>query len=142
MKLLVLVAFALLPLTLSYAQEPVIFAGGGTPLEFGHEDETFISKPDRLAVDTYENLYFTSEGRLLFMNKDTRMISILAGGGTEAFAEGMDARELEIVDNITITPNDELFINLGTRIVQLDPENHSLTTIAGTGVPGYLSALP
>ena len=137
MKLLVLVAFILLPFTLSYAQEPVVFAGGGTPLEFGHEDETFISKPDRLAVDSEENLYFTSEGRLLFMNKESRMISLLAGGGTESFTEGMDARELEIVDNITITPNDELFINLGTRIVQLDPADYSLTTIAGMGVPGY-----
>jgi NHL repeat len=99
--------------------------------------------PVRLVLDKYNNLYFSSTFSHVIkkVNLDTGIITTVAGNGTEGYSgDGAAAinAQLRFPWGVSIDGNGNLFIadKFNSVIRKVSPTG-IITTIAGTGVPGY-----
>ena len=79
---------------------------------------------------------------LLTINTHAQIITTVAGNGTAAyFGDGglATAAELNLTSGVALDKNGNLYIadNLNSRIRKVDAISGVITTIAGTGTPGY-----
>ncbi|MFQ5873899.1 MAG: serine/threonine protein kinase, partial [Dehalococcoidia bacterium] len=113
-------------------------AGGGRGTQDGvPATEVELGDPEGLAVDPAGNLYIADFGSVWRVDR-SGIITVIAGGG-RALGDGGPATEADMVPgDVVIDLRGNLYIaDVGThRVRQVDPSS-IITTIAGTGEPGF-----
>jgi sugar lactone lactonase YvrE len=119
------------------------FAGGGSSSADGNlATETALALPAAVAVDSAGNVYIADSGadRVRKVDAATKRISTVAGGGdflgdgglaTSARLSRPHGVTLDASGNLLIADTDQ------NRIRKVDASTKIISTIAGTGVPGF-----
>ncbi|MER6916045.1 hypothetical protein ABT354_30600 [Streptomyces sp. NPDC000594] len=100
---------------------------------------TPVEVPTDVAVDADGSLYIAEHGGHRIRKVDTKgMITILAGGGAGAVADGRPASVLNAPYAVAVDHNGNVyFVEYGIhRVRKIDPSG-VITTVAGNGVAGY-----
>jgi sugar lactone lactonase YvrE len=129
-----------------------ILSGGAVGLVDGPLASALWKQPSRFAIDENQNIFVLDQGNLRIRKIDnaTKMVSTLAGKGTmPAFGgDGMDGLMANFAWEVGSNPEpsggiaykDNVLYIADTdnhRIRKLDLATNIVTTIAGTGTPGY-----
>ena len=125
-------------------------AGGGTldPGDGGPATSSILNGPNRIALDSAENLYITDGGNLGFVEFTSRVqkvtpdgvINTLAGGGTESPGDGGPATSVQLYDarGIAIDSEGNLYIaEDGNNRIRKVSTDGTISTVAGNGTEGY-----
>jgi uncharacterized delta-60 repeat protein len=121
--------------------EVTTFAGNGMA---GYADglgkNALLSKPAGLAIDSIGNLYLSEWGnqRIRRITPDGT-VTTLAGNGETGFADGTGLNsKFNEPDDLTVDAAGNLFVIEHNHAVRRIDGNGEVSTIAGTGQPGYL----
>ncbi len=100
--------------------------------------------PTALAFDRNNNLYFADTGnhRIRKIDASTQIITTIAGTGTQGYSGDAGPATAAAIDSPTglacdVSNNLYLADTHNHRIRRIDTATQIITTIAGTGVPGY-----
>ncbi len=103
-----------------------------------------LNLPTAVAIDRNNNLYFADTGnhRIRKISTSTNIITTIAGNGTQAFSgdEGpANAAAIDSPTGLALDPTSNLYLadTHNHRIRRIDAATGIITTIAGTGTPGY-----
>jgi DNA-binding CsgD family transcriptional regulator len=124
------------------------FAGNGTRGSGGDNGSALaaeLSYPDRIALDRQGNLYIADKGnnRIRRVDHGSGVITTVAGSsdiyGFSGDGGPAQLARLSLPEGIAVTPDGDLFIadTGNNRIRRVDSRTHLITTIAGTGEPGF-----
>ena len=122
-------------------------AGIGTP-GFSGDNGTAttaqLNLPTAVAFDRNNNLYFADTGnhRIRKISPSTNIITTIAGNGTQAFSGDAGPANAAAIDSpaglaLDSTGNLYLADTHNHRIRRVDATTGIITTVAGTGTPGY-----
>ena len=115
------------------------YAGDGGPA-----DRALIGEAYGCAFDVQDNLYI-SDGRnhtVRRIDRDTWVITTVAGNGQQGYSgDGGPATQatLNNLYSLTVDANGDIYIidRLNAAVRKVDAATGIITTVAGTGVPGY-----
>ena len=125
------------------------FSGAGLSLGGYHGDggparEAAFYHPEHLAFDSRRDLYVcdNSNDRIRKIDMETGIITTVLGNGQRASnGDGGPATEASVLmpDAICFDANDNMYVGekYGHRIRKVDAETGIVTTLVGTGSPGY-----
>lgn len=123
------------------------YAGNGTQGYTGDGDLATLAslnRPYGLAVDSAGNLYIADYGAHVVRKVDaaTGVISTFAGNGIQGWTgDGGPATAASITGPIAlaVTPSGDVYVTefTGSRVRKVDGATGIISTVAGTGVPGY-----
>jgi len=110
------------------------FRGDGGPAA-----DARITAPRSLAFDQMENLLFGAAGRVCRIDRDSGILTVVAGNGQPSFGgDGGLATKARIEPNdIAVDAQGNLFIAefVSNRIRRVDAKTGIITTVAGNGLP-------
>ena len=117
---------------------------GGYAGDGGPATQALIGEAYGCAFDTVGNLYI-SDGRthtVRRIDKDSGIITTVAGSGRQGYSgDGGPATEatLDNLYSLDVDTNGDIYIvdRLNAAIRRVDAATGVITTVAGTGVPGY-----
>ena len=117
---------------------------GGYHGDGGPASEAGFYHPEHLAFDSSSNLYVcdNSNDRVRKIDAETGVVTTVLGNGQRASnGDGGPANEASTLmpDAICVDDNDNLYVGekYGFRVRKVDARTGVVTTIAGTGVPGF-----
>ncbi len=117
---------------------------GGYHGDGGLASEAGFQHPEHLALDSKGNLYVcdNSNDRVRKIDAETGVVTTVLGNGQRASnGDGGPATEASTLmpDAICLDANDNLYVGekYGFRVRKVDAESGIVTTLAGTGVPGF-----
>ena len=125
------------------------FTGSGYSYHGYHGDggpakEAALGLPEHIAFDTKGDLYICDNGnnRIRKVDMQTGIITTVLGtGAASSYGDGGSATEAatDTPDSIHIDRYDNIYVGeaRGNRLRRIDGETGIVTTIAGTGVPGW-----
>ena len=125
------------------------FTGSGYSFHGYHGDggpakEAALGLPEHIAFDTKGDLYICDNGnnRIRKVDMQTGIITTVFGtGAASSYGDGGPATEAatDTPDSIHIDRYDNVYVGeaRGNRLRRIDGETGIVTTIAGTGVPGW-----
>jgi sugar lactone lactonase YvrE len=128
---------------------PIIttIAGTGTPGYSGDRDsatEAMLKYPFGITVDNKNNIYIADSGNSCIrkVSAVTEIITTVAGTGTSGYnGDGIYATEAMIFYPFDVTVSGKYVIYIAdtynNRIRMISEETGIITTVAGTGSPGY-----
>lgn len=135
-----LVAASCATVSAQYITETI--AGNGIPGNTGDGGSSRlaqISGPKDIALDAYENIYFTDRGNgtIRKISKLKGIITTIAGGGS-SLADGVPALSASIHPNyMCISSAGDIYFTTDNQIRKIDAVTNTITTIAGTSAPGF-----
>ena len=116
---------------------------GGYSGDGGPKETAAFYHPEHLAFDSHGDLYIcdNSNDRIRKIDMKTGTVTTVLGNGQRASnGDGGPAAEASTLmpDAICLDPSDNLYVGekYGFRIRRVDAQTQTVTTIAGTGVPG------
>ena len=117
---------------------------GGYAGDGGPATQALIGEAYGCAFDTDGNLYI-SDGRthtVRRIDKDTGIITTVAGSGRQGYSGDSGPATEATLDNLyslDVDTNGDIYIvdRLNAAIRKVDATTGAITTVAGTGVPGY-----
>jgi trimeric autotransporter adhesin len=124
----------------TYAGNAATRAAGFTG-DGGLATEAELSTPYQLALDSSDNLYIADYGnnRVRKITPDD-IISTVAGGGTGALGDGGPATSATVggdLNGVAVDAAGNLYIATNARIRKVNAATGNISTIAGTGTPGF-----
>ncbi|HLD57773.1 MAG TPA: hypothetical protein VJA47_05675, partial [archaeon] len=123
------------------------YVGGGFSGDFGPATSAELYSPRAVALDSAGNVYVSDfgNGRVRKINKATGIITTVVGSSefcltpTDPCGDGSLATlsKLISVNAIAFDAQDNMYITGSNRIRKIDRFTGIITTVAGTGQPGY-----
>ena len=125
------------------------FTGAGYSFHGYHGDggpakESALGLPEHLAFDSRGDLYICDNGNNRIRKVDMRtgvITTVFGTGAASSYGDGGPATEAatDTPDSIHIDRYDNIYVGeaRGNRLRKIDGETGVVTTIAGTGVPGW-----
>ena len=117
---------------------------GGYHGDGGPASEAGFNHPEHLAFDSHYNLYVcdNSNDRIRKIDRKTDIVTTVLGNGQRASnGDGGPAVEASTLmpDSICLDAHDNLYVGekYGFRVRKVDGETGIVTTLVGTGVPGF-----
>ncbi len=125
--------------------EITTFAGGGAAARDGSVgSRALTSSPSGLALDNQGNLYISERlgNRIRFLDAVTGVVGSAAGSGlTEPFADNTTAVEATFSGpaDVAVDTSGNIFVadTANHRVRRVDADTRMVTTVAGTGQPGF-----